>query len=304
MRILQILEAQLTKPEKVPDPDTAQIKPRLQRKGDLVWHLYKFFDMHETEYNAKKKRKNPEYRKALRQIVTGAITDTIEKHGKKSPKWKKINVRKAVTDMVEDLYFREPYDHPDDFFQPYDANDPDFEGYTQADWQRDYQDELDMYNKSVARSGWDSRDDSGQVIRNNWGRKPRGAWAHEHSPNTNIPSKITKQVKALRNEVLRRVAANADRLPQQHFFSKITKQFMPKDNIRVYAAYDYDDERDKFVDWHPIEEIEAKIDVQGNISEIKFRIHGGGTIENKGIENWDPERMRRFFKYYKEHADW
>lgn len=302
MKLLHVLEAQLPKQEMVADPDITQIKPRLQRAGDFVWHLYKFFDMEESPaWSAKKERKNPEYRKALRQIVTGAITDAIEKHGKTNPKWKKINVRKAVTDMVEDLYYSEPGEHPDAFFAPYDANAPEYEGYTEADWLEDYQIELDVYNQSTARQGWNSNETSGRAIRNNWGRKSTSKWS---TKNTHIPPKIVKQVKQLRREILKRVAANNDHLPQKHFFSKITKVFNPKENTRAYIPEYYEEDDDTFSEWHPIDRIEAKLDAKGNISEIKFRLHGQGTVEHKGIETWDPERIRRFFKYYKEHADW
>ena len=300
MKLTHILEAQLPKQEKVAEPDVTQIKPRLQRAGDFVWHLYKFFDMKESSaWSAKKKKKNPEYRKALRQIVAGAITSAIEKYGKTNPKWKKINVRKAVTDMVDDLYYSDPGEHPNAFFAPYDANAPEYEGYTEADWLEDYQMELDTYNQSVSRRGWNSRDDSGQYIKNHWGRKQKWSGTRSH-----VSPKVSKQVKQLRREVLKRVAANNDHLPQKHFFSKITKVFNPKENTRVYVPQDFEEEDDTFSEWHPIDRIEAKLDTQGNISEIKFRLHGQGTVEHKGVETWDPAKMRRFFKYYKEHADW
>lgn len=40
MNLTDLLEAQLPKAEEVADPDVTQIRPRLQREGDLVWHLH------------------------------------------------------------------------------------------------------------------------------------------------------------------------------------------------------------------------------------------------------------------------
>ncbi|KKK57208.1 hypothetical protein LCGC14_3056790, partial [marine sediment metagenome] len=77
MKLNHILEARVASKHKAPAELVS--KPRLQREGDFVWHLYKFFEPGENKTNEKN---NPEYRKEIAKVLAGVINDFKKKFPK------------------------------------------------------------------------------------------------------------------------------------------------------------------------------------------------------------------------------
>lgn len=300
MRVLQILEAKASSKYKHEEKQLKQT-PRLQREGDFVWHLYKFF---EVENSTTATRKNPDYRKALRQLVTEVVKEWVAKHSKTHPKWKNININKAVTDIIEGIYEDHPAVHPDDEFGPFDPAvwmeymDDDYtEDQARADYEAEYQDSLQRYEQDVARQQrqgrWTSADHAGRYIRGHWGKK------RQYGENAQVPKQIRDQVGALVKEVMVRLRENEHRLPPKEFKANTILEYEPKD-VKPYF-------KDDDGGWLPLSHATVKIDEKGNIKFVRMYTkskYDSNAITIKKIQDLSPAELRERIKYYKEHADW
>ena len=284
MKILHILEAQSA----VAHGEFKQLagKPKLQREGDFVWHLYKFYDQGPSDTHT---NKNPEYRKALIQIIKIVLKKWKANMASKPQNtniakgWAKLDINKAAGPIASGIEYNEPQDFVEEPFDP-DIYD------NEAEWQNDVRWEREQHNEyqgaRVSNVEYD--------IKHYWKIKKDGDvryWTPHHS--------LSKMFKAVSADIKMQVEKSIKQLPPPTIPKATKATFTPKKGIAA------------FVDGHHIGEVRARLDKDGIITSAAFELPVSGSQYRdskqyivKGVAGKSPAELREILKYYREHSDW
>lgn len=260
--------------------------PKLQREGDLAWHLYKFFDQKVTNVKA---NQNPAYRKALVQIITQVITefkDKMKPHaGKKklATSWMNVEPRKAASAIASNVQFNDAGQYEE---EPYDPEIYD----TREEWAHEQEAEREYHEEYNGwRFGGISYALKPYFVK---GAKKTGVFGHHY---VDLHHTVEKSFKAVEAAIKSRLEQVGDRLPQPTIPKSSIAHFTPKPEVRP------------FIDDQHVYEVKANLDMNGIVTSIAFYVSGAGGTKQyvvKGIQTMAPAELRKHLSYYKEHTDW
>ena len=271
MKLNHILEAELASTQKA--PDSLITKPRLQREGDFVWHLYKFFEPNQDDSQTQS-RQNPDHKKEVAKVLAGVIND-FKKRFPKNKELQKIQTYQAATKMATASRYQDPTD-----FEPW-PYDPD-DGY----------DDEGEYNREVEEERREHEESSGWSV-NSW--RGMGDGFKKHQGHGGHKPTIEKLLQSISREGKKRLESIHKRLPRSHNPTATVVWYKPKDGIRVFANK------------HHVNEIKVRMNTKGVITSAAFVVGTGDTEKQlviKGMTEKSPAEVREIMKYYKEHSDW
>lgn len=281
MKLTHLLEANIASARgKVQQPAGT---PKLQREGDLAWHLYKFYDQESTNVKA---NQNPAYRKALVQIITQVITefkDKMKPHADKkklAAAWMKVEPRKAASAIASNVYFNDDGNYQE---EPYDPMIYD----TREDWAHEQEAEREYHNENA---GWKFGGIS-YALKPYFVKRTEAGF-HRH---TDLHHTVEKSFEAVEAALRSRLEQVGDRLPPPTIPKSSIAEFEPKPDVRP------------FVDDQHVYGVKANLDMNGVITSIAFYVSGAGGTKQyvvKGMPKMAPAELRKHLSYYKEHTDW
>lgn len=275
MKIGQILEAKLANEK--PLKDEAAKLPKLNRKGDFVWFLYKFFTVDKREpgmtINAN-----------FAEEALPPITEIIDHYKRQFPKskiWPKVNSKKVAASMIEKI---KPKSMPSRYDpEPYEEDEWEGAGGRAEyqswlnDMEQEYQEEMEDYEREPYSFGYRSHSALAKY------------WKGNHP--TQIFNEITHQVLEL-------IGSGA--LPHPFEITEAAIQYKPNPDYHIrYVGGSGENQWTSEVDWMHI-----VIDRGGNV--IKVECEDLELTSYDGDDKLDEflfHGYRKYFKIYKT-ADW